>query len=176
MTHCASPRSIAFCKRGALPRQCHIHMRQRVHHWWIRDSDKGVHAHLPLRRILLSNWRRLSPKTLSAPPPSCSFRVAFRCCCDVRTSVMYTCNLGDAINPTDVSSTIFQLSFKENGFKPVRLSLAIPQFATSQNLKMLNDPRCQLATVKRFPDSSRFLWMLESSTLVSRIRNHWRDF
>ena len=31
---------------------------------------------------------------------------------------------------------------------------------------MLNDPRCQLATLKRFPDSSRFLSMLETSTLV----------
>ena len=41
--------SIAFCKRGALPEQCHIHMRQRIHHWRIRDSDKRVHAHLPVR-------------------------------------------------------------------------------------------------------------------------------
>ena len=28
---------------------------KRIHRWWIGDSDKGVHAHLPIRRILLSN-------------------------------------------------------------------------------------------------------------------------
>ena len=78
----------------------------------------------------------------------------------------YTCDLGYAMNPKDVSSTTSQLSYKENGFKPVRLSLAIPWFATSLNLKILNGPRCRLDALKRFPDSSGFLSMLESSTLV----------
>ena len=27
----------------------------RIHRWWIGDSDKGVHAHLPVRPIFLSN-------------------------------------------------------------------------------------------------------------------------
>ena len=29
-------------------------MRQSIHRWWIGDSDKGVHAQLPVRRILRS--------------------------------------------------------------------------------------------------------------------------
>ena len=64
------------------------------------------------------------------------------------------------------SSTTSQLSCKENGFEPVRLSLTVPWCATSHNLEMLNGPRCRLDALKKFPDSSGFLSMLESSTLV----------
>ena len=78
----------------------------------------------------------------------------------------YTCDLGYTINPRDVSSTTSQLSCKENGFEPVRLSLAVPWCATSQNLKMVHGPRCRLDALKKFSGSSGFLSVLESITLV----------
>ena len=31
-------------------------MRPRIHHWCIRDSDKGVHAHLPVRINHFFGW------------------------------------------------------------------------------------------------------------------------
>ena len=79
----------------------------------ILDSDKGVHAHCLFDGSFSQFGVVCLPRPCGAPPLALSFRVPFRYCCGVWTSVTYTCDLGYAINPKDVSSTISQLSYKE---------------------------------------------------------------
>ena len=73
-----------------------------------------------------------------------------------RKSVTYTCDLGYTINPRDVSSTTSSLSSKETGFETVRLSLAVPWCAKSQNFQ---NAQPSTVTVGCLEEVFRFQWI-----------------
>merc|ERR1719414_2725005 len=92
-------------------------MRQRVHRRWIGYSDKGVYAHLPVRRILLSSWPRVSPETLWCAA-SCLFGFSSRCCCGVWADCdVYLCFWLRLKSERCVIDN-FTAVCKENGFEP----------------------------------------------------------